>query len=104
MTQALIADCLVEIEDLVNSVNAKRGSEKPVEFRYEAAVCGGIPIISSLQGDFVGDEITMCTGIINGCTNYMLTSMDRDGLSYEESLKGASEVRGVDYRTIIYEM
>mmetsp|Transcript_21205 Transcript_21205/g.44253 ORF Transcript_21205/g.44253 Transcript_21205/m.44253 type:complete len:479 (+) Transcript_21205:53-1489(+) len=90
--KALIADCLVEIEDLVNSVNAKRGSEKPVEFRYEAAVCGGIPIISSLQGDFVGDEITMVTGIINGCTNYMLTSMDRDGLSYEESLKGASEL------------
>ena len=34
----------------------------------------------------------MCTGIINGCTNYMLTEMDKNGLSYEESLKGASEL------------
>ena len=90
--KALIADCLLEIEEIVKSVNSARGDAKPVEFRYEAAVCGGIPIISSLQGDFVGDEITMCTGIINGCTNYMLTCMDRDGLSYDESLKGASEL------------
>ncbi|GMH93260.1 hypothetical protein TrST_g6663 [Triparma strigata] len=91
--KALIADCLVEIENTVNEVNANRAEgEKPVEFRYEAAVCGGIPIISSLQGDFVGDEITMCTGIINGCTNYMLTEMDKNGLSYDESLQGASEL------------
>ena len=81
--KALIAACLPEIEAVVREVNNKR-TEKPVEFRYEAAVCGGIPIISSMQGDFVGDQISMITGIINGCTNYMLTSMDKNGLSYDE--------------------
>jgi len=89
--KALIAACLPEIEAVVREVNNKR-TEKPVEFRYEAAVCGGIPIISSMQGDFVGDQISMITGIINGCTNYMLTSMDKNGLSYDESLQGASEL------------
>ena len=83
--KALIAAYLPEIESLVKSVNEDRNEgTKPVEFRYEAAVCGGIPIISSMQGDYVGDEVEMISGIINGCTNYMLTSMDRDGLSYDE--------------------
>ncbi|GMH62194.1 hypothetical protein TrRE_jg5064 [Triparma retinervis] len=91
--KALIAAYLPEIESLVKSVNEDRNEgTKPVEFRYEAAVCGGIPIISSMQGDYVGDEVEMISGIINGCTNYMLTSMDRDGLSYDESLQGASDL------------
>mmetsp|Transcript_1107 Transcript_1107/g.1811 ORF Transcript_1107/g.1811 Transcript_1107/m.1811 type:complete len:471 (-) Transcript_1107:196-1608(-) len=86
--KALIAKHLPDIEAVLNKVNA--GRETPVEFRYEAAVCGGIPIIRSMQSDFVGDEINMISGIINGCTNYMLTSMDRDAKSYDEALKEAS--------------
>jgi len=86
--KALIAKNLVEIDALVKKVNKDR--EVPVEFRYEAAVCGGIPIIRSMQSDFVGDEISMISGIINGCTNYMLTSMDRDKKSYDDALKEAS--------------
>jgi homoserine dehydrogenase len=86
--KALIAKHLPEIEDLLEQVN--KGRDVPVEFRYEAAVCGGIPIIRSMQSDFVGDNITMISGIINGCTNFMLTSMDRDGKSYDEALKEAS--------------
>jgi len=86
--KALIAKHLVEIESLITKVNADR--EVPVEFRYEAAVCGGIPIIRSMQSDFVGDEISMISGIINGCTNFMLTSMDRDKKSYDDALKEAS--------------
>jgi len=45
--KALIAACLPEIESLLHNVNSKDG--KAVEFRYEAAVCGGIPIIRSMQ-------------------------------------------------------
>lgn len=63
-----------------------------VEFRYEAAVCGGIPIIRSMQSDFPGDDIAMLSGIINGCTNYMLTSMDKGGKSYDEALSEASDL------------
>jgi len=103
--EALVAMCLPEIEALVKEVNEKRakegegsnggagsGAKRSVEFRYEAAVCGGIPIISSMQSDFAGDDVTMINGIINGCTNYMLTAMDQDGLSYDESLSKASEL------------
>jgi homoserine dehydrogenase len=86
--KALIAKHLPDIEAVLNKVNA--GREIPVEFRYEAAVCGGIPIIRSMQSDFVGDDITMISGIINGCTNFMLTGMDRDSKSYDEILKEAS--------------
>ena len=88
--KALIAKFLPEIEDLLASVN--KGRDKKVEFRYEAAVCGGIPVIRSMQSDFVGDDVTMLSGIINGCTNFMLTKMDQGGLSYEDSLAEASRL------------
>lgn len=92
--KALIAANLPEIEKLINETNEGRikDGKDPVEFRYEAAVCGGIPVIRSLQSDFVGDDITMLSGIINGCTNFMLTAMDRDGKSYDEALAEASEL------------
>jgi len=84
--KALIAKDLGEIESLCASV------DDSTQFRYEAAVCGGIPIIRSMQSDFVGDNIKLMSGIINGCTNFMLTSMDRDGKSYDEALSQASEL------------
>jgi len=90
--KALIAKDLEEISKLLEEVNEGKGPADEVEFRYEAAVCGGIPIIRSLQSDYVGDEITKISGIINGCTNYMLTSMDKEGKSYDEALGEASEL------------
>ena len=80
---------MAEIEELLAEVNKNRDTNK-VEFRYEAAVCGGIPIIRSMQSDFVGDDIQMLSGIINGCTNFMLTAMDKGGKSYDEALAEAS--------------
>lgn len=82
--KALIAKDLAEIEKLVS------GLDDDTEFRYEAAVCGGIPVIRSMQSDFVGDDIKRMSGIINGCTNFMLTAMDRDKKSYDEALSQAS--------------
>ena len=88
--KALIADKLADIESLVAKVNEGEGDS--TEFRYEAAVCGGIPIIRTLQSDFVGDNIEMLSGIINGCTNFMLTAMDVNGKSYDEALSEASDL------------
>ena len=82
--KALIAKDLAEIEKLLS------GLDGDTEFRYEAAVCGGIPVIRSMQSDFVGDDIKQMSGIINGCTNFMLTAMDRDKKSYDEALSQAS--------------
>ncbi|GKZ01526.1 hypothetical protein MPSEU_001103200 [Mayamaea pseudoterrestris] len=92
--KALIAKHLPEIQALLEQVNQKRlaANEKPVEFRYEAAVCGGIPVIRSMQTDFVGDDISMLSGIINGCTNFMLTEMDQFGKSYDEALAEAARL------------
>lgn len=86
--KALIAACLPEIEGLLKTVNDN--DDKDVEFKYEAAVCGGIPVIRSMQSDFVGDDISQVCGIINGCTNFMLTAMDKKGQTYEDALKEAS--------------
>mmetsp|Transcript_76304 Transcript_76304/g.221495 ORF Transcript_76304/g.221495 Transcript_76304/m.221495 type:complete len:474 (-) Transcript_76304:72-1493(-) len=88
--KALIAAYMPEISSLLEEVNSKR--DEAVEFRYEAAVCGGIPVIRSLQSDFVGDTIQMVSGVINGCTNFMLTAMDRDGKSYDEALAEAARL------------
>jgi homoserine dehydrogenase len=90
--KALIADCLGEIESHVLSVNKDKKAADTIQFKYEAAVCGGIPIINSLQSDYPGDHIHMIAGIINGCTNFMLTAMDRDGLTYDQALGQASKL------------
>ena len=40
---------------------------------FEAAVCGGIPIISTLAEDYVADSIKSIKGIMNGTTNFILS-------------------------------
>ena len=62
-----------------------------VNFLFEASVGGGIPIIRPLNQSLTADEITEITGILNGTTNYMLTRMGEEGLSFEEALKEAQE-------------
>jgi homoserine dehydrogenase len=58
----------------VDEVN--RDGKKAVKFAYEASVCGGIPIIHTLQSGFKGDIINEVMGICNGTTNYMLGKME----------------------------
>lgn len=77
--KALIAACMTDIK-------AELAKQPQVQFGYEAAVMGGIPIILALQNDFVGDQITGMQGIMNGCTNFMLTKMAATGCSYPEVL------------------
>ncbi len=61
----------------------------PLRFAYEAAVCGSIPIIHSLQTDFVANNIHKITGIMNGTTNFMLSKMEDEGSEYTTVLKEA---------------
>lgn len=63
--------------------------EKGASFLFEASVGGGIPIIRPLNQCLTGDRITGVTGILNGTTNYMLTKMDREGVTFEAALKEA---------------
>lgn len=60
-----------------------------VDFYYEAAVAGAIPIIRPLSESLVGDHITKVMGIINGTTNYILTQMYETGADFGDALKEA---------------
>ncbi len=57
--------------------------------RYEAAVAGGIPILSPLASDLAGNTVSLVRGIVNGTTNYILTAMGEMGQSYDEVLAEA---------------
>jgi homoserine dehydrogenase len=59
---------------------------------YEAAAAGAIPIITSLDSYFKDEVINSIRGIINGTTNYILSSMLQHGISFETALKNAQEL------------
>jgi homoserine dehydrogenase len=53
--------------------------DKSVDVYYEAAVCGGVPIIRTLREALASDRINALTGIVNGTTNFILTAMAEKG-------------------------
>lgn len=63
-----------------------------VDFLFEAAVAGGIPIIRPLKQCLAANEIDEVIGIVNGTTNYILTKMFEDGMDFEEALAKATEL------------
>jgi homoserine dehydrogenase len=63
-----------------------------VNFLFEASVGGGIPIIRPLHQCFAADEITSIAGILNGTTNYILTKMQNERISFDQALKQAQEL------------
>src|SRR5699024_2805579 len=67
-------------------------SEQGCDLFYEASVAGGIPIIRGLADGLVSDRIQKVMGIVNGTTNYILTKMDDEGVSYEDALREAQEL------------
>ena len=64
--------------------------ENGVSFLFEAAVGGGIPIVTPLMESLVANTVTEIKGIMNGTSNYILTKMKEDSLSFEEALALAS--------------
>ena len=68
-----------------------KAEEKNLRIGFEAAVAGGIPIIKALREGLVANEIKKIYGILNGTTNYILTSMYKEGKSFSQALKEAQE-------------
>lgn len=66
--------------------------ENQVDFLFEAAVAGGIPIIRPLKQCLAANEIEEVIGIVNGTTNYILTKMFEDGMDFSEALAKATEL------------
>ena len=56
---------------------------------YEATVAGGIPIIRTLLDNLQGNNVKSILGIINGTTNYILSKMMNDGITYDDALSQA---------------
>ena len=65
--------------------------EKNLNYLFEASVGGGIPIIRPLSSCLAANEITEIYGILNGTTNYILTKMIKEGLSFDTALQQAQE-------------
>lgn len=74
-------------QELFNLAN-----EKNVTILYEAAIAGGIPIIMPIKTTLAGNKIHKIEAILNGTTNYILTKMEKDNVSYEEVLKEAQKL------------
>ena len=65
--------------------------EHNCSYLFEASVGGGIPIIRPMNTSLAPEYITQIIGILNGTTNYMMTRMEREDLSFEEVLKEAQD-------------
>uniref|UniRef100_C6E3M7 Homoserine dehydrogenase n=1 Tax=Geobacter sp. (strain M21) TaxID=443144 RepID=C6E3M7_GEOSM len=63
-----------------------------VEILFEAAVGGGIPVLSAIKGNLAGNRFSTVLGIVNGTCNYILTRMTHDGADFSEVLKSAQEL------------
>ena len=63
-----------------------------VDILFEASVGGGIPIIGPLNSSLASNNISKIVGIVNGTTNYILTRMEKDNLSFDDALKKAQEL------------
>jgi len=83
--------------------------EGGVDLFYEASVAGAIPLVRLLTDSLAGERIVRVMGIVNGTTNYMLTSMSEEGCEYETALAEAqalgyaetdptADVEGLDAR------
>ena len=78
---------------------AKHGTElfaaadaASTDLLFEAAVCGGIPLIRPLRESLRGEPITRIMGIVNGTTNFILTKMSELGADYQDALAQAQQL------------
>ena len=79
----IIADCGSELIHIAQENN--------VCLYFEAAVAAGIPVLKPLIESLRGEELTRVAGIINGTSNYILTSME-EGSTYQDALQQAQEL------------
>lgn len=71
---------------------ARIAEENGALLNFEAAVAGGIPVIKALRESLTGNTISRVYGIMNGTCNYILTRMEKEGLSFADCLKEAQRL------------
>jgi len=99
-------------KELMSSFGAEllaAAEREGVDLFYEASVAGAIPLVRLLNDSLAGERITRVMGIVNGTTNYVLTSMDEEDCEYDKALAEAqalgyaeadptADVEGLDAR------
>ena len=74
--------------DQLSEIAEKKG----VNLEYEAAVCGGLPIVRSIKEGLIANKIQKIYGIMNGTSNYILSSMQRGKMDFKDSLINAKKL------------
>ena len=65
--------------------------QQKVDIYFEAAVCGGIPVVQAINDGLAANNITSIYGIVNGTTNFILQKMTEEKKSYKEALQMAQK-------------
>jgi len=86
--KALLAEKWDEVFKLVEKENCEIG--------FEASVCGGIPVIRAIRDGLIGNRIHYILGILNGTSNYILTKMTDEGISFNDALNDAKRLGFVE--------
>jgi homoserine dehydrogenase len=71
---------------------ATLAAEHGVDLLYEAAVAGAIPVIRTLRESLAGERVRRVMGIVNGTTNFILTTMAEEGVAYDDALAEAQRL------------
>ncbi len=70
----------------------KTAAEHNCNFFFEASVGGAIPIIRPLHRCLAANNITRVAGILNGTTNFILTKMYNENMTFDKALSLAQEL------------
>ena len=79
----MVAEHFEELLHLKNGHNA---------LRYEAAVCGSIPIVNTVDSFYAREPIQQISGVFNGSSNFILSKIEKENLSYQEALTLAQDL------------
>ena len=71
---------------------ARIAEKNKVNLEYEASVAGGIPVIRLVKKGLIGNKINKIYGILNGTTNYILSTMEKTGKSFSAVLEEAKKL------------
>ncbi|MGH9315311.1 MAG: homoserine dehydrogenase [Vicinamibacterales bacterium] len=74
----VIAECAPELRAV-----ARRAS---VSLRFEAAVAGGVPVITAIEAGLAGDDLVAVRGVVSGTCNYILGRMEAAGVPFDVAL------------------
>ena len=71
---------------------SKIAEKNKVNLEFEAAVCGGVPVVRSLKEGLIANSIEKIYGILNGTSNFILTSMEKNNIDFQDALNKAKKL------------